>query len=799
MIKNVNFNKSQKNIISILLFATLTLFLFSIFGAANAAVVDNGNGSISIDNSSTISQGLGSLNSSYNGNGTIYLNDNKYNGTGNANLTVSNRNITIIGNNSTVISGSKNSWIFNLNNSYMTFINVTFADAYRSGSGGAILTNGTGTLNIINCNFKNNSVTQQGASIYNTPGTNITINNSTFNNNSAAYGSAIYSNNTVISINSTSFNNNSATIYGGAIYIIDGIMNINNSIFYNNNASLDGGAIYTSRNNTFVNISNSNFTNNIAKRNAGAIYLSSTLGDVNNNTLINITNSRFTNNTAVGTAGAIYNGLMLYMSNCKFSNNSANSSGSIFNQEYCDINNSYFIDNSANNSGGAIYNSKVLIVNNSNFTNNSANSMGGAIYLFGASPSNNITNSNFINNSAKVSGGAISNNARNLSVIGSNFTNNTANNGLGGAIYAVNPSGISNISSCTLLNNSAAYGGAIYNNGVNLSAEGSNFSANVATVNGGAIYNNKTMILISNVMEDNIATLGYEIYNMGKINSVYLTYLRNSTIMVNNNTIVILFATLTDDKGNLITGQMVSFYVNNTFKGNITSIEGYVDITYLVNGSKGIVVPVTGSYPGSTDLKVSKGELLFFANTTVDSSIALDNNTYNINSTVNGNIAVLNNGPNTAFNVTVNVTYPSDFVLNSTNIVVSTGIYDTTTNTWFIGDLDPDEEATMTFTGKFTEAGNHTISIKTTGDNFNSSTDSVTAIVKSKPKPNPEPEPEPTPDPKPKPKPTPEPQPEPKHKKVVNNKVSMQSTGIPVFVLLITLILAIIPIKRRKN
>lgn len=55
-------------------------------------------------------------------------------------------------------------------------------------------------------------------------------------------------------------------------------------------------------------------------------------------------------------------------------------------------------------------------------------------------------------------------------------------------------------------------------------------------------------------MVDNSATSGYMIYNLSNIGVLNLTYINNSTKNVTNGTHVILNATLTDDRGNTVTG-----------------------------------------------------------------------------------------------------------------------------------------------------------------------------------------------------------------------------------------------------
>ncbi|MGL4669293.1 MAG: hypothetical protein ACRCVG_01680, partial [Methanobacteriaceae archaeon] len=112
-------NKNLKiNTLFIVLFFVL-IALLSI-SSVSAAVTTNSQDNISIDDGTTISTGLANIT-----NGTIYLNDNKYNVLGNVNLTLSSRNLTIIGNNSTVINGSNVNWIFDIGGGSLTLINLT--------------------------------------------------------------------------------------------------------------------------------------------------------------------------------------------------------------------------------------------------------------------------------------------------------------------------------------------------------------------------------------------------------------------------------------------------------------------------------------------------------------------------------------------------------------------------------------------------------------------------------------------------------------------------------------------------
>lgn len=172
----------------------------------------------------------------------------------------------------------------------------------------------------------------------------------------------------------------------------------------------------------------------------------------------------------------------------------------------------------------------------------------------------------------------------NQSVVNCSFVNNFANNGLSGAIM---------------------------NNGVNHSISGSNFTSNVADI-GDVIYNNESMTLHSNVMLNNMATLGHMIYNNGNMGVLNLTYLKNSTINVVRGLNVTLLATLTDDRGNTVTGQNISFYIDGVFLANVTSIEGDAKLNYLVNQEPNSIISITGDYGGHNgySIMVKNGELL---------------------------------------------------------------------------------------------------------------------------------------------------------------------------------------------
>lgn len=120
------------------------------------------------------------------------------------------------------------------------------------------------------------------------------------------------------------------------------------------------------------------------------------------------------------------------------------------------------------------------------------------------------------------------------------------------------------------------------------------------------------MNVSGNIMRGNVAILGNAIYNKGVIGVLNLTFINNSTMNVKNSQKITLFASLTDDMGNAVTGQNISFFVNNTLIGNLTVIEGYGNLSYTVNGVVGEILPVSGTYSGNVtdNINILQGKLI---------------------------------------------------------------------------------------------------------------------------------------------------------------------------------------------
>ena len=280
---------------------------------------------------------------------------------------VINKSITLNGKGH-IINGSEMARIFNITaDGKLTLNNLTIANAYNSGSGGAIYIDGG----------------------------ELTINDSNFTKNIAG------------SIDGSSF--------GGAIYVKTGSLTVNSSNFTENSAGA-GGVIYSESPDNIVKISGCEFTKNNASS-GGAI------GNVGEMT---INGSRFINNRVVNLGGVIYGGgLGIKIDHCEFMNNTAQNGGVIaymWGTSEFSINNTLFESNNASIQGGAIYFAGLsLNLENLSFINNTA-PMSSAVYL--GSGDMTIKHVDFIDNKANEGGAIDIGNTAKASIKDSTFAGN---------------------------------------------------------------------------------------------------------------------------------------------------------------------------------------------------------------------------------------------------------------------------------------------------------------------------------------------------------------------------------------
>ena len=604
-----------------------------------------------------------------------------------------NESITIDGN-GFIIDAQGKSRIFKVTADNVTLKNINFING-NSIMGGSVYFDKSGTVE--NCNFINNTATENGGAIFATNNTIIlnsvfdnnnanksggavyvhdafsnSIIDSEFINNSAKNGGAIYfngeTNNLTISGN---FKGNDAERAGGAIFVRGQSRNNNFSAeFYDNRAGqASGGAIFfynLAENNVFESIfttnyalygggmffykkANSNkfssdFTNNTAESCGGAIFFYNTT-DKNNFTGSFINNSALGNvDATVGNGGAI-----------TFKNISTNS---IFT---CD-----FINNTASLNGGGVNYRETPhnITFNANFINNTS-PRGGGVNFF-KSFENVIFNGEFIANSA-VSGGAIA--AGEGIIEDVSFKNNHAVTG-GAVFFRINGS----VTNCNFTgNNALGTGGAIFAvNNINIL--NSVFDNNSAGKSGGAVYINNTFSnsKISSVFINNSANNGGAIYFNGKINNITIngSFKGNNAersggaIFVRGQSVNNDFSSeFYDNHAGQASGGAIFFYnlaENNVFESIFTS--NYA----LYGGGIFFYKKANNNNFGSnftSNVAKSCGGAIFFYNTT-------DKNNFTgtfINNSALGEVSetVGNGGAITFKNISTNSIFTCDFINNT--------------------------------------------------------------------------------------------------------------------------------------
>lgn len=376
---------------------------------------------------------------------------------------------------------------------------------------GAIINRNLSKTNITNCSFINNSAvsSSQGGAIYSEGTGTLTDTGSTYTNNTAKSGGAIYNTGTT-NLTGDTFSNNGVTslgvltsIQGGAIYNYNsggtyvGTITITDSILNGNTASSQGGAIYST-----------------------APATATTTLNINNCRFGNIAANKAFSSTAAATSaygGAIYSIASTVAASAAVATSNSNiSNNSVFNGNIASANTTN-ANAAANAYGGAIYNSATTqsttatanaiatqTISNATFTNNkavsnttnggtaTANAYGGAIYNSASTTSVastasadakvDVTNSIFTGNSA------------------SGTTNGPAINACGGAIY----------------NSQSALGSGTATATVTLT--NSTFNSNTASTSGGAIYNAGTL----NIIADNGTTSFTDNKAAGIFNALYM-------------------------------------------------------------------------------------------------------------------------------------------------------------------------------------------------------------------------------------------------------------------------------------
>ena len=386
-----------------------------------------------------------------------------------------------------------------------TFTNNHLTPNY-SNHGGAIHSNGN--VNIMNCNFENNSADNGG--VLSSNGGNICITNSKISKSSAENGGALSVTNTYVELENIQFNHNSGE-NGGVLKLDGNSASIKNCEFLNNTAEI-GGCLYLSGDE--FTITNCNFTDNHVNTtwvaNGAAAYI------LKGKTTVE--DSCFINNTANSEEYATYGGALFLSSinadfkYCIFKLNNAWLGGDIYSTESDVSCTSCDFSHSNSHIGASLYSTKGnLTVSDCDFYSNDLAC--GSIYSENGNVS--VTDSKFYNNTARNGGGAIYTSNSNLNVWDCSFENNTPNSfyGIeGGSIYSIY--GNVNIINSNFTDGVSVRGGALNLNQATITIEKCIFKNNTATdqygAYGGAIYiDDSDTNIKSCVFKDNNVNASY--------------------------------------------------------------------------------------------------------------------------------------------------------------------------------------------------------------------------------------------------------------------------------------------------
>ena len=298
----------------------------------------------------------------------------------------------------------------------------------------------SGTTSITGSTFtKNIATTGIGGAILASYTENLVIEGTSFGdgtnenaNTSVVSGGAIGSNNvTNFSIKGSTFNLNKTTgddSWGGAIYAVNSSLTIDkdandNKVYFTNNSADWGGAVAVSGADTELSVKNAEFELNSADVAGGAISIANNIKSA----IIDSVKFGDTSkgNTAAGAGGAVWFGIDGAITNSTFIANSSTSA------------------TTDSDGGGALFvgGASDLVVIGSKFDSNVSASRGGAIATrpVGSSGSSSLyitgdgTSATEFNGNSAVNGGAIWTEVKTV-IANTNFTNNIATSGNGGAI-----------------------------------------------------------------------------------------------------------------------------------------------------------------------------------------------------------------------------------------------------------------------------------------------------------------------------------------------------------------------------
>ncbi len=405
----------------------------------------------------------------------------------------------------------------------------------------------------------------------------LTLRNAVVSGNSSThrYGAGIYNAGTLALLENTRVSGNTTGREGAGIYNT-GTLNVRD-IAITDNSGRDGVGIWNSG---AVDVVDSVISDNTSTGNGVGIWSSGTL---------NVSQCSISTNATTGTGGAVYNktGGTATITNSTLSGNTAYQGAGVLNAGQLNLTGVLISDSTAAYGAGIAHIGGSLAVVNSTLSNNTAESGdAGAIYI-GVVDSTTVTSSIFSANTAIRDGGAVAQTApdNQLTVTDCAFTDNVTSTRHGGAIMV--RSGV--ISDSTFSNNSAPYGGAVYQfrNG-DLDVNGCTFTSNHAIgMHGGAIANDYFAPLTvsdSFIIDNEADFVGGGIFSYdAPVELTNVTLSGNSALkgggLASYGTVSVVDSTIsnniaTEDGGGAFSASQTPFCFSNTLISNNTAQRG---------------------------------------------------------------------------------------------------------------------------------------------------------------------------------------------------------------------------------
>ncbi|MBR1671839.1 MAG: hypothetical protein IJ702_02830, partial [Fretibacterium sp.] len=530
----------------------------SVTGAGDTA---NGGAIYANGNVTAVSGGIFSENSAING-GAVYSN-------GKGDLALSGGTFA---NNTAATNGgaiyAKGKVTVTNPNSTTNFTTVNTATA---GSGGAIYSEGD--IGTAGTEFRNQMAAVSGGALY--ARGDVTVTSGTFSsnkttdtaatapNNDYVGGGAIYAEVDVTiasgtgDVNGNSNANGASTNSGGGAIYARRNVTIDGGRFYSNSSATTGensggGVVWSGGE---VDVKGGNFASpstqkNTAARNGGAIYAVTAINvtnEDNEDKKFTFSNQQALNGGALYSAGTIEAKNVIFLANVATGSDTSDG-GATYSDGVSTLTNCFFNGNKATRNGGASlakgitatyvtwYSNSVSNANNSNggavsvnsgtsntiancvFSGNTSVTSGGALYVVNTTTKLTVTDSVFWGNETSGTGGAVSTSTTPAELILLRCTFQSENKATGSGGAANIEAAKFQIANCTFHKNSTeGSGGALQlAGGTGGSAVVFNtIASNKATNNGGGISSTATFTLGANILTDNAASLGDDIYASG--------------------------------------------------------------------------------------------------------------------------------------------------------------------------------------------------------------------------------------------------------------------------------------------